>query len=277
MMRNSQTINLFQRILKISVDSFLKHHKMSELPAVFVRHLENEETMKINFSYSYSGYPVQNYTFMRSKNELLEAAIARMKCKIQSTIIRKASKKNKKIALEEDKVLPSFSIALIKNGVQVDENTKNEEAWQSDVKFIINDECFQIVVNPPSVAHISLPKCIMSGFPVYPKVTLEFSSIENSIFKWYRKVEKSDVDISIHSKDIKDKNDVWKFISEGYLYVTGESDVGTKLRVSCLPLLQDKEGLEGAAISVNNVISGPKRCPFEDRHRFTKEMTNVGR
>lgn len=250
---------------------------MSDLSTVFVKQFEQEETMKISFVFSYSNFPVQNFTFMRSKTERLELALTRMKSKIQSSVLQKAARKRKKQLNDiVDEVLPNLNIVLMKNGVKVDDNSPNIDAWTLDTEVVINDECFKIVVNPPSVIQISLPKCIISGFFVYPKVSLEFCSVEDCIFKWYRQITKENTNNQDNGTILKLKNETWKFISEGFLYKSGETDVGCKLRISCIPQQQNKSGAEEATVSTNAVMCGINKYPFEDRFFHTTELTKAG-
>lgn len=270
-----------KRLLNIALNifnrKFYQNCKMCNLSTVYVRQYDNEETMKINFIYGSSEFPQQNFGFMRSKEERLEAAITRMKGKIQSSILHKLSKK-KKLADLVDFPLPPVHIVLMKNGVRVEENSKNADAWTPDTEVIINDSPYKVVVNPPSVSHISLPKLIMSDFLAYPKVTLEFCSKDDCIFKWYRQIMKvSTKDLENDDSIIQVKNKYWKLIYQGFIYHTTESDVGCKLRVSCLPKLEDKSGMEESTISDNAVVPGAKNCPFNDRHQYTKDPTGIGR
>lgn len=253
--------------------NFLKPRKMS--PTVFVKQLEHENTMQISFMFRYSNFPEQNFTFMRLKDERLDLALVRMKNKIQSNVLQKAAKKKKKFPDFIDEVLPPLNIVLMQNGSKVADNSKNIDAWTPDTKVIIDDETYNVLVNPPVVINISLPKYIMSGMLVYPKVSLEFCSREECLFKWYRQINKSNKSMQDSDTVIKIKNECWSFLSEGFLYTAKECDVGCKLRVSCVPQSQDKSGYEVSALSANVVCSS--KYPFEDRHHHTKDLTGVGR
>lgn len=266
--------NIFISLYKLKSD---RYRKMCSLPIVYVRQHENEETMKINFVFGNTNIPPQNFSFMRSKNELLESALTRMKYKIQSSVAKKSSKKKKQADLH-DVPLPPLNIILMKNGFQVEENSKNVDVWTSDTEVIINDASYKIVVNPPTITHLSLPKFIMADFLVYPRVTLEFCSKEDCVFKWYRQIPKDSINNLQNVENvIQIKNICWHFISQGFLYLTRESDIGCKLSVSCIPKFQDKSGEEETVITDNTVVSGPKDCPFNDRHQYTKELTGAGR
>lgn len=257
--------------------SFVYYRRMCNLPTVCVKKFEQEETMKIIFKFGDPNIPMQNFTFMRSKDERLELALTRMKSKIQSSVLTKSNKKKKKLSNSVEEVLPELNIVLLKNGVKIEENTKNIDAWTPETDVVINNQTYKIIFNPPSVIDISLPKRIVSSLIVYPKVNLEFSSVDDSIFKWYRQV--ADGSANIHEDDTVQEveNGNWKFISQGFLYNVCESDVDFKLRVLCVPQSGDKSGEKKAAVSENAVLRSPKKFPFEDRHNHTRDLTKSGR
>lgn len=272
------TGSFFKRNILV-LRSFIGHiNKMSiHESTVFVKQFEKEDTMKITFVYKYPDFPAQNFTFLRSKTELLEAALGRIKSKMQFAILRKTLKKRKKRAtLDVNEELPPLNIVLLQNGMTVDERVTNIQAWTSDTEVVINEISYKVSVNPPTIIHISLPKCILSRFPVYPRLNLDFCSRNDCLYNWYRNISKnSDVNKSNES-EFEDKNKNWTLISQGFVYDPQKSDVGHQLRISCIPRYRDKSGMEECAVSVNDVSLGPEICPFEDRHHFTKEITQSG-
>nr|CAD7442221.1 unnamed protein product [Timema bartmani] len=60
-------------------------------------------------------------------------------------------------------------------------------------------------------------------------------------------------------------------VGEGYFYTPSTSDIGHKLKLSCVPKNGDQEGPQSEVISSTSVGAGPGMCPFEKRHVFTKE------
>lgn len=265
--------NIFFTVFDLNFDQF---RKMCSLPTVYVRQYEKEETMKINFEFGSSDFPSKNFSFMRLKEERLESTLSRMKWKIQSSVLKKVSKKKKLV--QDDVPLPPLNIILMKNGLKVEENSKNIDAWTPDTEVIINDASYKILVNPPTVTQLSLPKFIMADFLVYPRVILQFCSKEDCIFKWYRQIPKDSINnLQNDANVVQVQNDYWKLISQGFLYLASKSDIGCKLRISCIPKVQDRSGVEETAVTENAVVSGPEDCPFIDRHNYTKELTNAGR
>ncbi|KAG8176858.1 hypothetical protein JTE90_027162 [Oedothorax gibbosus] len=250
---------------------------MSQLPKVFVRHVDAEEKLKICFTY---GEKEKNFVFMRPKEEKLDTTISRMKLKMQDVLTKKYQKKKKKSAPDENNTTPAeiqLFISLLKNGKEVNGEVKNVEAWTENTQLNVNESAYEVTLNPPTVLALSLPKSIMAGFPVYPKVELEYCSEEQCSFSWYRSISEADAKDLSRWNVHKIGNENLVYLSDSFFYITAESDLGCRLRVSCLPKCGEKIGLEVTAASCNPVEAGPSKCPFEDRHKFTKERTGNGK
>ncbi|KFM83384.1 2',5'-phosphodiesterase 12, partial [Stegodyphus mimosarum] len=246
---------------------------MVEFPKVFVKHLAEDQTMKITFVYGNSEFPDQSFCFLRSESEKLEATLSRIRIKIQNAVTRKISRKKKKHVKDEIE-LPSVDVLVMKDGVRVDENKKNNEVWTSDNRMKINDCVYEISENLPAVSDLSVPKRIMAGFPAYPKIILESCTKDESVFKWYIS-NKFDKHFKTKNTDvIKLEKENWFEVWDGFIYVPKESDIGFKLKISCIPKCGEKTGIEANTISTTAVQPGPGRCPFEDRHEYTKELTD---
>ncbi|CAL1284908.1 unnamed protein product, partial [Larinioides sclopetarius] len=252
---------------------------MSQCAKVFVKHVDEENKMKIYFNLALPDLPERTFTFLRSKEEKLEVTISRMKLKILEAVNNKLNKKKKKKkseTIDENESQFPLTLSLLKNGEFINNELRNMDAWTENAQLKVNDHVFKVEENPPSVLHLSLPKSIMSGFPVYPKIELEYCSKEQCDFTWYRtisKAEKSSVDIN---KIVNVKSENWMILSKNYFYITNETDVGCKLKISCMPKNGEKIGLEEIAMSTSPIQAGPEKCPFEYRHEFTKNITGPG-
>lgn len=124
----------------------------------------------------------------------------------------------------------------------------------------MNDHRYRVVVNAAAVKAIRLPKTIMSSFTVYPIVALEFCSSNDCKYQWFRKPDSEESEIH------------WDLVGEGFYYSTSNADIGSHLKVICLP----KDGLQKEAISEERVEANPGLCPFEERHVFCKQATTLG-
>ncbi|GFQ67194.1 2',5'-phosphodiesterase 12 [Trichonephila clavata] len=253
---------------------------MSNCAKVFVKHIEDESKIKIYFNFGCSELPDRTFTFLRSKEEKLNITMSRVKLKILEAFDNKLKKRKKKGVSNNDEVNENkydVKLSLSRAGEELSDELKNIDAWTENTQFQINDYVYKITENPPSVLHISLPKSIMSGFPVYPRIELEYCSEEQCDFSWYRTISKSEKISLDPDKIIKIKNENWLFLSKNYFYIPSEIDINCKLKVSCVPKNGDKIGLEETAVSTTLVQEGPEKCPFEYRHEFTKQITEPGK
>ncbi|GFT17840.1 2',5'-phosphodiesterase 12 [Nephila pilipes] len=266
-----------------TLEKFVVFHPsrtMSNCAKVFVKHIETENKMKIYFNFGSSELPDRTFTFLRSKDEKLIVTMSRVKLKLLEAFNNKLKKRKKKGVSENNEANENqfdVLLSLSRAGEELSDDLKNADAWTENTQFQINGFVYKITENPPSVLELSLPKSIMTGFPVYPKVELEYCSKEQCDFTWYRIISKSEK-LSIEpEKILKIKNENWLFLSKSYFYIPSETDINCKLKVSCLPKNGEKIGLEETAVSTNLVQEGPEKCPFEYRHEFTKEITEPGK
>jgi len=82
----------------------------------------------------------------------------------------------------------------------------------------------------------------------------------NSIFTWFV----SDLDTDLNDA-------TWAEVSNGFLLNVTDEHVGRFLKLKILPIDGDRIGPEFEVVSKNAIITGPVKCPFEDRHEFTQE------
>lgn len=125
----------------------------------------------------------------------------------------------------------------------------------SDIKLVIYDEEYILKQNVPSIIRIELPSSILIDFPVYPS-KFEGTNIDKSksIFNWY-----------------KNERNKWIPVGEGFLYVPSSSDLGCRLKLSCIPKNNIESGPLTEIVSNNTVQVGPGLCLFNIRHAFTKD------
>ena len=63
-------------------------------------------------------------------------------------------------------------------------------------------------------------------------------------------------------------------MSNGFLYTVPEKYIGNYVKLEIFPKDGTRVGPEFEVISKNPISAGPGKCPFEDRHEFTKEKLN---
>lgn len=249
---------------------------MSTLPKVYVSHLDSDDTMKISFRYGNLSLTERKFSFLRSKSELLEASLSRIRLKIDDAVTKRLSKKKKKSSEEVSPTIPyePLLVTMTCNDEVIDATVQNTSAWRTGCFLKVGDVTYEVCENPPTVASLSLPKSILAGFPVYPRVTFEHSNAEESTFIWYRILTKQEVK-SLSEQEAQlvtsCKGDHFLKVHIGYFYVASDDDIGHKLKLVCIPMCGATTGIEEEVISSSVVEVGPGKCPFEKRHLYTTQ------
>nr|XP_006818868.1 PREDICTED: 2',5'-phosphodiesterase 12-like [Saccoglossus kowalevskii] len=254
-----------------------------------VRCIPTEENMIISFLHG-----ERQTNLLRSQSESLGKSLGRI-----MNNIKKASQKgnkNKKMKRDDKTATGSddIDVTLFIDNSKVSEELENKLAWKDGAVLEIGDNRYTVEKNPPTILKLTLPQSIMSGFPVYPRVEMEFGNLGNSEFIWYKEV-KSDLpieecdeavametsstrsDSSIVAKKIL-KIDItssrvpenWTEIHKGKFYMPTNSDISHKLKLKCVPSDGTRSGEAKEVVSNSEVSAGVGVCPFETRHIYTQ-------
>lgn len=155
----------------------------------------------------------------------------------------------------------SGKIMLLKDDTKVDGHVPCESLLQdsAELKLVIFEKTYMVKRNAPFVLNILLPASIMVGFPTYPsKFESLYTDKKLSVFDWYR------------NDAVNRRPNVWTHVGRGYLYVPTVSDIGCKLKISCVPQNESGSGCNIEVESKNVVEASPGLCPSDTRHEFTK-------
>lgn len=304
--------NLFTKIRFLQTETnnwTLRRSVMSkelELPRVAVRNVPNEDRMQITFQYPAVAVDGKKriFNFDRQKAEELEKTLAR----ITTNVSKHANKKIKKKEREEAAEAEDVAVKLLNGENEVNGLKTNGDAWEEGSRLQIADQCYSVQLNIPAVKSINLPDCLMAGFEICPRLSLEFASEDECKLLWFRELKKSickklkrnentktssensEAALSDHYKDDssndegntkqtrKDVGNIkWSQIFVGHRYMPGVEDIGHLLKVECMPSDGHRHGDSVAFISKTEVFPGPGVCPFERRHQHTKELMPSGR
>lgn len=66
------------------------------------------------------------------------------------------------------------------------ESVPNSEAWQDGAVLQVGDVRYSVLRNPPTFTVAELPVSLLAGFPVCPKLEMEFGKLQDCEFSWYR-------------------------------------------------------------------------------------------
>ncbi|XP_022242831.1 2',5'-phosphodiesterase 12-like [Limulus polyphemus] len=259
------------QVLKIATLRNTSRRSMTTLPKVIVQNREDDEDIHLSFKFGTSELPERQFNFKRSKTEDLGRVFSRIINNISSAIAKK--QKKKKTSSETDtSTTDDFNVQLTYKGTCVCEEEKNCDAWKNGAVLSVAGIEYEVSVNAPYVKSINLPCSIMAGFPLYPKLELEFADQEDSKIVWYKTAEKL-VNGGINNKA---NNQKWVNAGEGYFYFPETDDVGRFIKVICTPYQDSRTGLDKEAISAGMVEAGPGLCPFDERHLYTSSLTDKG-
>lgn len=220
----------------------------------YLRHLAEESRFKLTFQFVESSAKVnRQFNFCRQLSEPISDFTSRASINIAKIF----AKKNKQ------EPCPSVEVVVKVDGVVAPQDALcgdvfNSNSTSKNVTLHIRDQEFQVLINSPWVNSLVLPSSILANFPVYP---LKFETVY------------TDPDLSefIWSKCINANKNSWTELAAGFVYTPTNEDIGSYLKVSCLPKNKDLVGLAAESVSVNSVQAGPGTCPFETRHKFTEK------
>ncbi|KAH0563970.1 2',5'-phosphodiesterase 12 isoform X1 [Cotesia glomerata] len=239
-------------------------YKMHE---AYIRYTSGTEVFDFTFRFSRPDLNIdKQLNFSRKVSENVETFLHRVSSNVIKQMTTKAKRKAKKAKVapgeEEIKVdhVKEGNIYLSKgdNKINLDEPCSNFLTDPSELKLVVFDQKYDVKLNAPWIIKMKLPSCLLANFPVYPS---EFESMYVdrglSVFTWHKSVYDEKMKLS------------WKFIGEGFLYKPSAEDIGSKLKLKCLPRNDRLEGSETEVDSDTLVEAGPGECPFETRHKFT--------
>lgn len=236
----------------------------------YVRTLKEEERIEIKFKYVDSNLGLERWF---SFNRSMDDSVQQIKERIVTNIDKACSKYRKRM----QKKSPAGNVDAFKLDVELMQNSEvldSEVACRKllempNVAIAVNGQLFHLDIDPPAVKTLKLPSCFMAGFPVYPnKIELENCQLNECEFIWSKSP-------NLTSKTAPEaSSDTWVAVGSGLSYTTSNLDIGSWLKLECIPKSSSKVGLSEFAIASQIVEAGPGPCPFEIRQNFTKEFVD---
>ncbi|XP_007908986.1 2',5'-phosphodiesterase 12 [Callorhinchus milii] len=186
----------------------------------------------------------------REQSESLGAALAR----IGRNALKSRDKKGKKSQASDTGPPTAPLVALYVGEWVVPEHTSNAEAWQQGAVLQVGEARFQVERNPPALTTFQLPGCLMAGFPVCPKLEIEFGEMAESLLQWHRETAPG----------------AWEEAGWGRIFNLTSEHIGQKLKLKCTPGNGSRYGAAKELESDSSVEAGPGPCTFDTRHLFTE-------
>ncbi|NXX89377.1 PDE12 phosphodiesterase, partial [Centropus bengalensis] len=185
----------------------------------------------------------------------------------------KAAKKNKKARAGGSPAGESAAAAVpavrlfSRAGEAVGEEVPNAAAWQDGAVLQVGDARYRVERNPPALTELRLPRSLLAGFPVCPKVSAEFAAPQHCEFRWYRERRESE----------RDGGPAWVEEAAERVFTPCTGLVGLRLKLRCTP--GDGAQRFGAPREVESsgpVEAGPGACTFDPRHLYTRKVCGAG-
>ncbi|KAM4652768.1 2',5'-phosphodiesterase 12 [Discoglossus pictus] len=216
-----------------------------------VRSVPSEPKLSISFVLDGSHKHMQ-----REQSEPLGKALAR----IATNAAKGQNKKSKKPRPEQAAEPP---VRLYYLGQAVSEEALNAEAWQDGAVLQVGELRYRVERNPPTIRELELPRHIMAGFPVCPKLQLEFGEADKTLFVWCK--------AKAASSPEEQAEEEWEEAGHQRVFTPAVSDIGLRLKLKCTPGNGERHGASRELEVGSPVEAGPGACTFDHRHLYTRK------
>ncbi|XP_023655449.1 2',5'-phosphodiesterase 12 [Paramormyrops kingsleyae] len=157
---------------------------------------------------------------------------------------------------------PKPVVRLSYNGEFVAEDAVNADAWQDGAVLHVGDCKYSVERNPPTLTTAELPASLLAGFPVCPKLRIEFGDLDRCLFTWYKeRVPDAEGD------------DCWVEAGDKRVFTPSNSDIGLRMKMRCTPGDGARLGSPVEVTTAAAVEAGPGACTFDNRHMYTNKIT----
>lgn len=226
----------------------------SKMDRAVVRCLPGEPKLTISFVLDGS-----HKHMLRDQTEELGKLLARIANNaVKGQGKAKKSKKNKNQPTE---VTEHMTVKLCFNGDLVADDAPNSDAWQDGAVLHVGDSKYTVQRNPPTFTTAELPASVLAGFPVCPKLEIEFGQLNDSMFTWFK-------------ESVGEGQATWIEAGNDRVFVPSNLDIGLKLMLKCTPKDGTRCGVVKELVSTGSVEAGPGTCTFDNRHMYTNKVTD---
>ena len=241
---------------------------------MYVRYVDGEEKIQISFDYSHEGSVPRTFNALRPPNEEINQSLTRIAANISKKVIKKKKKKMEGGNEQESSIV----LKVFQNEQEVPEKMVVKDALVQGNIVTINGSKLSVQLNAPVCLELSIPESILSGFPIYPKIDVEFTDLEVCDFIWEKiKYVENKVNGKKHKND-DSKPEITECIkvADSLSYTPKNEDIDFHLKLTCTPKTVERIGKPFSVESKYVVSAGPGLCPFEHRQLYTKTVTGKG-
>ncbi|KAG8431033.1 hypothetical protein GDO86_019537 [Hymenochirus boettgeri] len=152
-------------------------------------------------------------------------------------------------------------VRLWYQGREVPGDEPNCSAWREGSVLEVGQTRYLVERNPPSFLQLELPRSVLVGSPLSPRVQVEFGTIEASEFVWYRQAGDS-------TKD--EARDGWEEVGRGRVFTPGKTELGKRLKLMATPGDGHRQGPAVQTELTGPVEDEPCHCLSDPRHLLTQ-------
>ncbi|XP_018518863.1 2',5'-phosphodiesterase 12 [Lates calcarifer] len=237
---------------------------LGRMELAVVRCLPGEPKLTISFSLDGS-----HRHMLRDQDEPVGKALARISNSAAKG--QGKAKKSKKKKGQQPCDTPEPAVAkLFYDGDEVPETVLNSEAWRDGAVLQVGDVKYSVQRNAPTFTTAELPVAILAGFPVCPKLEVEFGDLEDCEYTWYK--EETPNKSPEPAAEAPGQDAGWTQVGCGRVHVPSNQDIGCRLKLRCTPKDGSRSGLAKELVSVGAVEAGPGVCTFDNRHTYTAKQ-----
>uniref|UniRef100_A0A3Q2QWS3 2',5'-phosphodiesterase 12 n=1 Tax=Fundulus heteroclitus TaxID=8078 RepID=A0A3Q2QWS3_FUNHE len=239
------------------------------MEAAVVRCLPGEPKLTISFCLEDS-----HKHMLRDQSEALGKVLSR----ISNAVVKShaKAKKSKKNRDQQPSEAPEPAVVkLFFGGDEVPDTLPNSEAWQDGAVLQVGEVTYSVQRNAPTFTAAELPQSLMAGFPVCPKLEVEFGNLQDCEFVWFKENSAS-ASVSHSSPaaatDAPAQEGGWTRVGSERVHVPSNQDVGCRLKLLCTPRDGRRSGPARELVSAGAVEAGPGVCTFDNRHAYTSKV-----
>lgn len=230
------------------------------MEAVVVRCLPGEPKLTISFRLAGS-----HRQMLRDQDEPLGRVLVRISSSLAKGPGKKKSKKNRGQQEPGEAAEPAV-VKLFFGGDEVADTVLNAEAWLDGAVLQVGAVRYSVLRNAPTFTTAELPGSLMAGFPVCPKLEVEFGNLQDSEFRWFRETGPS---TRPDAAECPGEDRGWTEVGRKRVLVPSNQDIGLRLKLCCTPRDGGRGGPSKELVSAGAVEAGPGVCTFDNRHPYT--------
>uniref|UniRef100_A0A3B5AHJ5 Phosphodiesterase 12 n=1 Tax=Stegastes partitus TaxID=144197 RepID=A0A3B5AHJ5_9TELE len=223
---------------------------LGRMEAAVVRCLPGEPKLSIAFCLDGS-----HKHMLRDQDETVGKALARISKNIAKGE-SKAKRSRKNRGQQGGEAAEPTAVKLFYDGDEVPDTSLSSEAWKDGAVLQVGDIQYLVLRNPPTFTTAELPVSLMAGFPVCPKLEVEFGNLQDCEFTWLKET-------------VPAQDGGWTQVGRDRVHVPSNQDIGCRVKLMCTPKDGSRSGPAKELISVGAVEAGPGMCTFDNRHAYT--------